>query len=260
MRPRATAAALAVLVVLAGAVTLPDAEAWSPPGGAEGPGVRISSLPGERVPGPSIGTGTYTARILIRTPVRRGPGRGEVIWRATGTTRWSGTEQRLMVLTSRTVKGHEWLKVRLPMRPNGLSGWIPRDRVQLSHSRRFILIDLSRRRLSIYAPGRRLTRFRVVVGAPSTPTPRGLFAIYDRVRQSDPDGFTGPWVLPITAHSEQLRQFDGGPGVVGLHGRDGASLLDPLGSARSHGCIRMTNSRIRHLSRIMKGTAVRIRR
>jgi lipoprotein-anchoring transpeptidase ErfK/SrfK len=28
---------------------------------------------------------------------------------------------------------------------------------------------------------------------------------------------------------------------VAIHGRGGASLLDPLGSARSHGCIRLSN-------------------
>ena len=33
-------------------------------------------------------------------------------------------------------------------------------------------------------------------------------------------------------------------GTVGVHGRGGASLLDPLGSARSHGCIRLANTAI----------------
>ena len=165
-----------------------------------------------------------------------------------------------MVLASSTAGGKTWLKVRLPIRPNGSSGWIPRNRVRLVLSRRFISIDLSRRLLRLYGGGRVLKRFNVVVGAPATPTPRGLFAIYDRVKQGDPDGFVGPWVLPITAHSPKIKQFDGGPGVVGLHGRGPASLSDPLGSARSHGCIRMNNSKIRYLARLMKGTAVRIHR
>ncbi len=238
----------------------PGAQAAGPAAGLPGSGVRISSLPGKSVPGPSKKGGTYSARVVVGTAVRRRPGGKSKVWYASGRTNWSKSEQRLMVLSSRKVDGEVWLKVRLPIRPNGTSGWIPRDRVQLSLSRRFILIDLSRRSLAVYRKGRVLTRFRVVVGAPSTPTPRGLFATYDRVRQSDPDGFAGPWVLTITAHSRVLQSFDGGPGVVGLHGRGGASLLDPLGSARSHGCVRMNNSRIRYLSRIMKGTAVRIQR
>ena len=228
--------------------------------GEAGLGVQVSSLPNGRVPRPSRARGTYTARVPFMTAVRRRPGRKPVVWRASGTSRWSATAQRLMVLTSRSVRGRMWLKVRLPVRPNGTAGWIPRDRVELSLSRHFILVDLSQRHLSLLGDGRLLARFRVVIGASSTPTPRGLFAIYDRVRQRNPRGFTGPMVLPLTAHSRHLRRYDGGPGLVALHGRGGASLIDPLGSAKSHGCLRMNNSRVRALAKIMKGTAVRIRR
>jgi hypothetical protein len=38
--------------------------------------------------------------------------------------------------------------------------------------------------------------------------------------------------------------FDGGDGTVGLHGRGGASLNDPLGNALSNGCIRLANDAI----------------
>lgn len=259
MSSRTLAALLgAGLAILCGSTA--TSQAAGPAGDLPGHDVSVSSLPGNSVPPPSKKGGTYTARILIGTAVRRRPGGKSTIWYASGETRWSGSEQRLMVLSSREVRGGLWLKVRLPIRPNGAAGWIPRDRVWLSLSRRFIEIDTSRRSLKVYRRGRVIARFRVVVGAPATPTPLGLFAIYDRVKQGDPNGFTGPWVLPITAHSRVLSSFDGGPGVVGLHGRDGASLLDPLGTASSHGCVRMNNTRIRYLSKFMKGTAVRIRR
>jgi lipoprotein-anchoring transpeptidase ErfK/SrfK len=39
-----------------------------------------------------------------------------------------------------------------------------------------------------------------------------------------------------------LDDYGGGPGRVAIHGRAGASLLDPLGTARSHGCIRIDNA------------------
>lgn len=222
-------------------------------------GIRASSLFKRRVPGPSRKGGTYIARILIKTGVQRRP-RGKGIWIARTWTKWSGGAQKLMVLGSRIVKGRMWLKVRLPTRPNGRSGWLPRDRVQLSHSPHYLLIDRSQRMLRIYRHGKRVARFRVVVGAPGTPTPVGLFALYDRVRQSNPNGFIGPWAVPLTAHSNQLKRYDGGPGLVALHGRAGASFLDPLGSARSHGCVRMNNSRIRQVVRVAKGTAVHIRK
>lgn len=223
-------------------------------------GIHLSSLPQHRVPGPSRKGGTYTARILIRTTVRRSPG-GKSFWVARAFSKWSGGAQQLMVLGSKVHDGVQWLKVRLPGRPNGSSGWLPRDRVKLEHSPNYLVIDLSRRMVLVYGKnGRRTARIPVVIGKPGTPTPRGLFAIYDRVLQSDRHGFVGPWVVPLTAHSNKLRRFDGGPGLVALHGRDGASFLDPLRSASSHGCVRMNNSWIRKMVKLRLGTAVRIRR
>jgi lipoprotein-anchoring transpeptidase ErfK/SrfK len=61
-----------------------------------------------------------------------------------------------------------------------------------------------------------------------------------------------------------LQRFDGGDGTVGIHGRGGASLVDPLGSARSHGCIRLANDAVDWLVRRigvsrLPGTPVDIR-
>ncbi len=74
-----------------------------------------------------------------------------------------------------------------------------------------------------------------------------------------PRAFEGPWVLPLTAHSTVLKHFDGGDGQVALHGRGGASLADPLGSARSHGCVRLANQAIDWIAgHVAVGTPVRI--
>jgi lipoprotein-anchoring transpeptidase ErfK/SrfK len=115
--------------------------------------------------------------------------------------------------------------------------------------------------VTVFRDGERVRRFRAVVGAPGTPTPRGLAAIYERNRQPDPNAFLGPWALPLTSFSEVLESYGGGPGRVAIHGRGGASLLDPLGSARSHGCIRVNNEHVRWLARrVPVGTPVRVRR
>ncbi len=209
--------------------------------------------------GPSRKTGTYTARILVGTAVRHRPGGKAVKWYARTRTKWSGNGQSLMVLKSRQVRGKTWLKVRLPIRPNGSSGWIPRDRVQIRRSPDTSSSTGQAAGSSCTAAAAWSARFRVVIGAPGTPTPLGLFALQDRVRQPDRRGFIGPWAIPLTAHSEALRRYDGGPGLVALHGRSGASLRDPLGSARSHGCVRMNNGRIARLKVSLLGTAVRIR-
>jgi len=111
----------------------------------------------------------------------------------------------------------------------------------------------------VYRDGRLVRSFRAVVGAPATPTPVGLFAVYELDRQADPSGFLGPWVVQLTAFSNVLESFGGGPGRVALHGRGGSSLNDPLGSARSHGCVRIDNSNVAWLARVaVPGTPVRI--
>jgi lipoprotein-anchoring transpeptidase ErfK/SrfK len=104
----------------------------------------------------------------------------------------------------------------------------------------------------------RVRRFAVVTGKPSTPTPAGRFFVTERVRQ--PRGSAlGPWVLATSAYSDVLRQFGGGPGQIGLHGRSG--LPAPLGSAASHGCVRFDDRAIAWLARRARpGTPVTIHR
>lgn len=57
--------------------------------------------------------------------------------------------------------------------------------------------------------------------------------------------------LHLTAHSGVLDDYGGGPGRIAIHGRGGSSLLDPLGSAASHGCVRVDDAAIRFLARVL---------
>jgi lipoprotein-anchoring transpeptidase ErfK/SrfK len=138
--------------------------------------------------------------------------------------------------------------------------WILASRTVLARTRWQVRIDVSDRRVRLLRRGRVVHSFPAVVGAPATPTPLGRFAVAEMVRQPDPHGFLGPWALHLTAHSNVLEDFGGGPGTVGIHGRDGVSLLDPLGTAASHGCIRIDNAAIRLLARrLIPGAPVTIR-
>ncbi len=154
----------------------------------------------------------------------------------------------LLVLDASTDGGRCWVEVRLPWRPNDASGWVDASRVILRPTTWRIVVSTAGRSLSVYRRGRLVRRVKVVVGAPGTPTPVGLFSIIG-AWSSPPDAFLGSWILALTAHSEVLAQFEGGDGTVGIHGRGGASLLDPLGSAASHGCVRLDNSSIDWLVR-----------
>jgi lipoprotein-anchoring transpeptidase ErfK/SrfK len=154
----------------------------------------------------------------------------------------------LVISSPRAAVDRCWLRVRLPWRPNHASGWVDASSVTVERTPWRIEVSRRWRTLTLYKAGARAGRVRVVVGKPSTPTPAGLFAVTWAIRWH-PSDFLGSWVLELTAHSEVLRRFDGGDGTVGIHGRGGASLLDPLGSARSHGCIRLSNQAISWLVR-----------
>ena len=67
-------------------------------------------------------------------------------------------------------------------------------------------------------------------------------------------------MLLLTAYSNTLHHFAGGPGQISIHGRAVTSLQDALGTARSHGCIRIDNAAIALLARVaVEGTPVIIR-
>ena len=211
------------------------------------------------VPGPGARL-SYTAKIVVPTAARTNPGGGSVMRRLATHSRWSRGPNRLLVLESAYDRWYRlWLRVALPGRPNGVSGWVDADHVQLRSTPWRIMVNTSARVASVYRSGRLVRRFGVVVGAPGTSTPEGQFAVAERQATGRPDGFTGPWVLALTARSSTLENYAGGPGVTALHGRGGASLGDPLGTARSHGCVRIDNTVIRWLASIAgPGTPVRI--
>ena len=175
--------------------------------------------------------------------------------------RWNGGPVSLLVLdATEDRKERLWLRVLLPRRPNGTTGWIAAHRAVVRRTPWRVVVDVDRRTVSLLHDGRVRRSWRAVVGAPLTPTPRGLFAVSERVRQPDANGFIGSWALHLAAYSPVLDNFGGGPGTIGIHGRGGASLFDPLGSAASHGCIRIDNDSVSFLARrALEGTPVLIR-
>ena len=203
----------------------------------------------------------WVARIVAPARGYARAGGTRVIARLGVTARWAGGPNRLLVLAARhDAAGRLWLRVRLARRPNNANAWIRADRTVLKRTRWRVEIDVGDRFLTVFRANRILHRFRAVVGAPATPTPMGRFAIAEIVPQPRPSGFLGPWALHLTAHSDVLDDYGGGPGTVAIHGRGGSSLRDPLGSARSHGCIRIDNRSIRYMARrLVPGTPVTIR-
>jgi lipoprotein-anchoring transpeptidase ErfK/SrfK len=216
----------------------------------------------ERGVTPSRESGSTIAKIVVRTVARAHPGAGAAVWSAPTTTRWGDGPQQLLVLDrSLDARGREWLLVRLPIRPNGSAGWVRADHVLVGTTPYWLDVALGSRAITVFRRGVVVRRFRAVVGASTTPTPTGLHAVYDPIAQQNPHGFLGPWALHLTAFSDVLDDYGGGPGRIAIHGRSGASLRDPLGTARSHGCIRIDNADVVWLARVVpRGTPVLIHR
>ena len=204
---------------------------------------------------------SYSAKIMIRSKAYLKPGFNHRYKGVIEThTSWSRGPQNLLVLNSRVVKNTVWIKLRLGERPNSAAAWIPAGRTIVKKNYWRVEVRRNRHLVTVFKRGHKVLRFKAVLGAPSTPTPKGNFAIYEKIPQQPRDGFVGPWALHLTAHSNVLDNYGGGPGRVAIHGRDGASFADPLGTSRSHGCIRINNRRVIYLAdRLPLGTPVRIR-
>jgi L,D-transpeptidase catalytic domain len=202
----------------------------------------------------------HLAQVVLPTRVRARPGAGPRRELLRTEARWGGGPVRLLVLRSALDRrGRRWLRVRLPERPNDRAGWIRADHVRLRATPWRIVISTGARTLTVHRAGRVVRRFGAVVGASITPTPHGLFAISERIPQFG--SVLGPWALHLTAHSNVLDDYGGGKGRVAIHGRSGALLADPLGTAASHGCIRIDNWAVSWLAgRAIEGTPVRVRR
>lgn len=165
----------------------------------------------------------------------------------------TGTRTVLPVLERRG----RWLKVGLPGRPNGHTGWINTRATARLVTHWHVVVDLSRRRVDVYRAGRLVRNFRAVVGKPSTPTPRGRFFVEEAIQLRASD-VGAPFALALSARSNVLQAFNGRPGQIALHGR--ANIGGVLGSAASHGCVRLDNDVMRWLvARIGSGFPVTIR-
>jgi hypothetical protein len=152
--------------------------------------------------------------------------------------------------------GQYWLRVPLPVLPNGTMGWIPREAVgQFVALDTHLLIDRSSLRATLYKRGRPVFRSIVGVGEPRWPTPAGRFYIRERLT-----GFTDPiygaLAFGTNGRSAVLTDWPGG-GFIGIHGTNQPQILP---GRVSHGCVRIRNHDIRRLDRLMRvGTPVTIR-
>ncbi len=159
----------------------------------------------------------------------------------------------LLVLGERKdAKGLRWLKLSMPMRPNGRIGWVKAAAVQTRPLRRSIVVDLSARTLRVLQDGKTQFVTRVAVGRRGLETPTGSY--YLTATFTPKEHYLGAFAFETSAYSK-LSDWPGG-GVIGLHGTSTPSLL---GQAVSHGCVRMSNAAALALKRLTPaGTPLKI--
>jgi lipoprotein-anchoring transpeptidase ErfK/SrfK len=149
-----------------------------------------------------------------------------------------------------------WYRVQLPQKPNGITGYVRVGAVQVETVPTRIVVDVSRRRLTLFRNAKAVLTATVAVGSPSTPTPTGRFYVNQRLIPTDKGGPYGPGAIGISAFSNVLTGWTQG-GPVAIHGTN-----EPwsIGHAVSNGCIRLPNSTLEKVFRVAyAGTPVIIR-
>jgi hypothetical protein len=167
-----------------------------------------------------------------------------------------GTSNIVLVISERREPDGLWVRIRLPVLPNNLMGWVPRRALGGYHFvHTHLVVDRERFLATLFNDGRKVFAAPVGVGKPGSPTPAGQFYVRDRLSGFG-DPFYGPLAFGTSARSAVLTDWPAG-GFIGLHGTNEPDLIP---GRISHGCIRMRNQDIVRLGRLMPvGTPITIR-
>jgi lipoprotein-anchoring transpeptidase ErfK/SrfK len=207
----------------------------------------------------SLGPSRMTLAAVVRDRARafRRPGRGELA--SFGRLNQNGFPTVFRVLSAVRARDCRslWYRVQLPMRPNGVTGYVQASAIELDKVRTRIVVDLSSHRLTFFRNGRPVLHTTVAIGALATPTPVGHYYVNQKLIPTDASGPYGPGAIGISAFSPVLTGWaQGGP--VAIHGTN-----EPwsIGRSVSNGCIRVHNPVLRRLfAGTPAGTPVLIRR
>lgn len=170
---------------------------------------------------------------------------------------WTTILGTVTVLTVVGEPNDGWAEVMLPIRPNGTTGWVRTSDVELYVVEGKIVIDLSDKTLSYFINGSEMLRTTIAIGTNQNPTPTGDFFVTDNVTLANPDSVWGPHALGLSARSDTITEYNGGDGIIGIHG---TSNPGSIGRAASLGCVRLPNDLITELHALVPiGTPVEIR-
>jgi lipoprotein-anchoring transpeptidase ErfK/SrfK len=167
-----------------------------------------------------------------------------------------GTTNVVLVVAQATTNEGAWVHIRLPVLPNGRTGWVRRSALggyRFVHTR--LVVDRTKLTATLFKNGQPIFHAPVGVGTPAAPTPAGEFYVRLKLAGFN-DPFYGPVAYGTNARSTVLTDWPGG-GYIGIHGTNMPELVP---GRVSHGCIRMRNQDILKLSALMPiGTPLIVR-
>jgi L,D-transpeptidase-like protein len=197
------------------------------------------------------------AHPVANAPIRSAPaGSAKTIARLHPKTEMKDPEVYLMLSQQTDSKGRLWVRIRLPGQPNGRTGWVRRETLGESHlTHTALLVDKSDLRATIYKDGHATWSAPVGIGTASTPTPNGRFYVRELIKMKPGTGAYGPYIYGTSGYAK-LSEFPGG-GIIGVHGTNAPGLIP---GRPSHGCVRLKNTDLRQLQKLLPiGAPVRIR-
>jgi hypothetical protein len=167
-----------------------------------------------------------------------------------------GTETPLPILGRRAdARGRLWIRVRLPVLPNGTTGWVRRRALgayEAMHDR--LVVDRRRLRATLLQRGKAVLSMPIGIGLSRWPTPPGQFIVRNRLTRYRSPAY-GPIAFGLSARSPTLTGWPAG-GFIGIHGTD---QPDHVPGRVSHGCIRLRNADILSLAALLRvGTPVTV--
>ena len=145
-----------------------------------------------------------------------------------------------MVLASwKNEVGNTWLKIRVPMRPNGRTGWVRESALGALHTvHTRIVVNRHTLRVTLYDSGHKRFSARIGVGKASTPTPAGHFWIREKFHVAGTTIY-GPAAIGTSAYAPTLSDWpgrrSGGPARhqrAGPHPRAPVARLHPPAQPR----------------------------
>ncbi|MGI5208117.1 L,D-transpeptidase [Spirillospora sp. CA-108201] len=240
--------AAGMIAVLAGCGSSDDGRSGDGTPGADRPAAAAEPQRSGRQGGAEIAT-VRGRQIAVHR--RKGDG---AAWKTLSSPNEMGATRVFLV----DAKDGDWLRVLLPIRPNGSTGWVKASDVELSSTPHRVEIDPKAFTFTVYDGDTVLRTGKVATGEGGTPTPAGRFYFTELVRPPNPDGDYGAYAFGLSGFSPTLRTFAGGPGQLAVHGTNKASAL---GGKASHGCVRVGNDDITWMAKNLAiGTPVVVKK